>query len=386
MTFIQLDAAALNNNILQIPLPNGTTLTLINTLRETPFPGVNTWAGEGRDGFSYGTFASNQETGNVTGRFSVGRQNYRIDSYGNKAHVLVDVDTSRLPPAHEPASIPDQKKSLTPPNRAPLAGETAKALEINPTPITIDLLIAYTRNAKSALGNPVDAVAEAMVNLNQSLSRIGLANVRARVVSFYETSLNDTRSSTKTMVRVFSASEEMRSRQKSSGADLMILLTGEPLSVCGEVLDFGPNRSTAYAAVNAICMNTKPALQHEFAHLFGARHEIAKDSDGLSYAHGFVNVTLGTCMKTIVVSGDPDVQCGRDFFQSNVFSNPRHGVAVPGQTVSFGAGDARADNARVIAEAAPMVANFSAGGDLPPSPATKAKRATMLATVAATID
>lgn len=104
VTFIQLDAAALNNNILQIPLPDGRLLTLINSLRETPFPGVNTWAGRGGDNIGRGVFASNQQTGSVSGNFSVGREAYSIEQYGNNAHVLVRVDTSRLPPMHDPDS------------------------------------------------------------------------------------------------------------------------------------------------------------------------------------------------------------------------------------------------------------------------------------------
>lgn len=242
--------------------------------------------------------------------------------------------------------------------------------------------------------DPINAVANAMADLNESLARLDMANVRARVVSFFETPLDDTRSSTLTMVRVFSASEEVRSRQKSSGADLMILLTGEPLSACGEVLEVGPKRSTAFAVVNAICMSDKPALQHEFAHLFGARHELAKDSGGLSYGHGFVNELSGACMKTIVTSGDRDAQCGDAYpyykYQSNTFSNPRQTYLAPvvqgSANFPMVTGNSRADNARVIAEAAPTVANFSAEGDLPPSPALKAKRAGMLATIAATID
>lgn len=110
VTFIQLDAAALNNNILQIPLPDGTLLTLINSLRETPLPGTNTWAGRSSDGFGRGVFSLHQ--GNVVGRFSVGAQEFRIDSYGNSAHVLVKIDSSRLPPAHEPDTTPSEKKKL----------------------------------------------------------------------------------------------------------------------------------------------------------------------------------------------------------------------------------------------------------------------------------
>ena len=366
VSLVKVESAALNNNILQLPLPDGTVMTLVNTQRETPLPGVSTWAGRSRDNTSWGVFSISN--GVVSGSFSSLAQRYSLEAYGKDANVLVKVDKTQLGPAHEPASPPQpgqaEKKSLAAPNSVSTRSDASTIKAVSATPVVIDLLIAYTPNARLTMGNPAGVVGEAITSLNEALrnSLDAPASVSVRAVDFFEIPLADAGVTMTNMVRVFSASEIVESRRKISGADVMMLLTGDVNGICGEASDIGPNVYHAYAVANAICVMRDTVFQHEFAHLLGAHHEIARDPSGPSYAHGFVlQNALGTnqCWKSIVTDGKNTNCLGGD---TNFFSNPRINMYLKDhpEVPPIKIGSSTANNARIIAENASIVAAFNA--------------------------
>ena len=378
VNFIQIDAAALNNNILQITLPDGTQRTLVNSLRESTAPGTKSWVGRTSDGSAEGSFTVHQ--GTLFGKISTGGNQYAIESYGNNAYVLVQLDLGKLPPEHESDSRSEQKKI---PAQISSSKIDATAVTRAYNPITIDILVAYTPNARAAtFGLPEARIRDAVSILNDALSQIDLASVRVNIVDIFEIPLNDVGSSLEAMIRVFSSSDMVRSRQKSSGADLMMLITGDARTICGKTLEVGPNASSAYAVVNAECMMYGISFSHEFGHLLGARHEVGVDNAGPFYAHAYVKTLPNGvgCLRTIVSSGDSKEStesspgCSRNW-RYNVFSNPRRTVTIA--ATNFRTGSESADNARMIAESAQIVANFNGAGSAAEQAAKAAKARSM---------
>jgi len=377
-TFIKLDPAALNNNILKISLPDGTQVTLINSRRETPLPDIDVWSGRSKEIPAWGTFTFNKATKNVTGKFSALGKIYTIEPYGPNAYVLVLVDTSGLP-AHAPNSTQDEKKTLALSSAKSAAVEGAvKAPAASQGPIIIDILVAYTPKARVVMANPADVVGQEIAFLNSALANSVSANVQVRLVDLFEVPLNDAGSQMPTMVTAFSSLDVVASRRKSSGADVMILLTGDdPISSgCGHAQSIGANSSTAYAAVNATCMMRYVTFEHEFGHLLGAHHELTADPSGISYAHGYVlnyeyyynGRTHSHCQKTIVTTEPVDCEVLLSYSNPSVTNIRDMPLGNAGS----------AYNGRIIAESAPIVANFNLGAG---SAAQAAKQRRITSTV-----
>ena len=103
----------------------------------------------------------------------------------------------------------------------------------------------------------------------------------------------------------------------------------------------------SFAVVHQECAATSYSLAHEIGHLVGARHDLALDDsmDPYPHGHGFVN---GTKWRTMMSYKDSCGGCPR----LPVWSNPD--IKIDGVS----AGDAKADNARVLRDRASVVSTF----------------------------
>lgn len=216
------------------------------------------------------------------------------------------------------------------------------------------VIVAYTSAFAQAAGN-----IPAYMNLLQQETNTAYANsgvsTRVNIVHSYQTRYNDTGNFSRDISN-FSNTRRATTRRlyrlrNRHQADLMILLTGNGYSFCGQASGIGVNARNAFAVARESCATGYYSFGHEIGHLFGARHIITQDNSRSPYAygHGYCNVTPNTWRTTMAYNcpantGGPRIQ---------QWSNPN--VSISGQTTGS---TALENNARVLNVRATTVANF----------------------------
>ena len=338
---------------------------------------------------------SGRLTGSVTYRGHV----YAVKSIGGDVHGVIEMSPDRLPPEHAPMGREMQEKMnmkkdplvekgdasmLRPagsekapapesdkPDRsktknledAPLKERAARrekhALAIEQPKrkprkagdVVITVIVAYTKAAATHYSSiETDLIALAIEDANQSFRNSGVGNVRLELAHAYQTDYVETGSHFDHVFRFADKGdgtmEEVHALRDQYKADIGVLIVHDPQG-CGLAAQVVAPAQRAFAVVHHECAAISYSLAHEIGHLIGARHDLALD-DGMEpfpYGHGFV---LGTKWRTMMSYKESCDGCPR----VPVWSNPD--LKVRGER----AGDAKSNNARVIAEQAARVAGF----------------------------
>jgi hypothetical protein len=217
--------------------------------------------------------------------------------------------------------------------------------------VVIKLLVAYTTAAASHYSNiETDLIALAIEDANQSFRSSGIGQVRLELAHAYKTGYVENGTHFDHVFRFADKGDgfmdEVHALRDQYKADVGVLIVNDPQG-CGLAAQVVAPADRAFAAVHHECAATSYSLAHEIGHLIGARHDLALDDDmkPFPYGHGFV---LGTQWRTMMGYKESCDGCPR----IPIWSNPKLRVkGVP-------AGDAKSDNARVIAEQAARVAAF----------------------------
>lgn len=333
--------------------------------------------------------------GRLTGSVTYNGHMYAIKNMGGTLHGVVEISPEALPPEHAPmapgtmqkmnmredplvkqgdASMMMKKSSPDRNTAGPERGDT-RNLEDAPLektarvpvggditgnmpkrgdvakPVTITLLVAYTKEAARHYDNiETDMIALAVEDANQSMINSGIGHVRFEVV---HTHLTDYVESGSHFDHVFAllqpgdgVMDEIPKLRDAYKADVAVLIVHDPQG-CGLAAKVAAGAEQAFAVVHHECAATTYSLAHEVGHLIGARHDegFDKTADPFPYGHGFVN---GTAWRTMMSYKESCNGCPR----LPVWSNPA--IRIKGVR----AGNAKSNNARVIAGQAARVAAF----------------------------
>ncbi len=178
----------------------------------------------------------------------------------------------------------------------------------------------------------------------------GINNVHLKLVHAYETGYVEQVTHFEHVFRFADKGDgymdEVHGLRDTYKADIAVLFVHDP-NGCGLSAAVAPAADRAFSVVHHECAALSYSMAHEIGHLIGARHNIDLDDDMRPYpfGHGFVN---GKEWRTMMSYEDTCDKCPR----VPIWSSPN--VLVRGVP----AGDATADNARVIEEGAARVAAF----------------------------
>jgi hypothetical protein len=238
-------------------------------------------------------------------------------------HVIAEIDQATFPREAPPIEAP-----LTP-------ADIARAARVAPTDTAdvIDVMVLYTAAAQANAGGAAGMVN--LINLGMSETNTSYANseidqrirlVHAAEVSYTEvssfsTNLTSLRLGTGTLSGVAALRDAYR-------ADLVTLLVHPPSpDACG-IAYVMTSVSTAFApfgfsVTDSACV-ANSTFAHELGHNMGAQHDwyVSTATVPFSYAHGYVNASVGQRWRTIMAYNDHCTAQGFSCTRTLHWSNP----------------------------------------------------------------
>ena len=303
-----------------------------------------------------------------------GSQIYRVQPMGG-AEWVVEYDASSLPPTDVAPPRPP-----APPNRSDLPNPgAAAAIPPAGSPVTINVVVAYTTAAAQQLGGAANAstqISSAISDLNQTLANSGLSNITVKLagtaqVNYAENGAGSSRilDDATDGVGDFARIQQLRASQ---GADLLSVWTNFT-DGCGLawVNDTVTQNSLSFFAkfgvsvistgFNLACIPS--SATHEIGHNLGGQHDRYVEPNAVAgpagFNYGYVD-TVGKFRDTMAYSDECDalrISCPRIPYYSN-----------PNVTYSSSAGPRpegvpdsdpkAADVARKVSEIAPLISQF----------------------------
>lgn len=370
---VTIDPALLRSATIQrltLATFNVEVLTIVRTKTEQPAPGVLIWHGriEGDPGSTVTLSVKGRAVvGNIVTSKAPGRF-YRIGYIRENIHRLQQIDPRRFPAEEQPER---------PANAPPRGVAAADACATDP-PTEIDVLVAYSDDARVAAGG-VDAM-DALVYLaisetNQSYINSNVEQ-RMRLVHVMEVNYTEAGSALTDVTRLQSTSDgqidNVHTLRDAHGADVVLLIL-ETLggTTCGRAFDImnpvsNAFETDAFAVVKRSCSTGQYSFGHEAAHLMGARHDWSVDATNNSpyaYNHGYF----------VAAPADPTVAAWRTVMAYNngcgaggcaripYWSNPNVNFPPGGVTtdqMGVAAGAQQSDNQQTLDNTALTVANF----------------------------
>jgi len=339
---------------LALRTPDGRLLTLIRTSQERIGEAGIAWSGRLADEALAGaTIVENR--GALAGMIFSRAGTYRVRS-GRDGVYLEQLDPRRFPPEGRPIERPGLRDKRADPAADTCATDSGD---------NIDVLVAYTDDARAAAGGVAQMEAEvylAVAVSNQSYVNSNITQ-RLRLVHMVEVDYAET-GDADTDLPWLRGNASLQTLRNTFAADTVVMLT-ETLDYCGLAYfmssvgnAFNPD---AYGVVMRSCASGNLSFPHELGHNMSATHDWNNDTGTSPYTfiHGFqrpIPSVAGTQpWRTVMAYACADVTCGRIPY----WSNPN--VFYPGPTgdPTGVSGDAQpADNAQVLNLTALTVANF----------------------------
>ncbi len=347
IALMRIDANALSGGSTRMSLPNARTLDFNRSNIETRSPTDYTWFGTLTGVPGRATLVVHD--GNITGTIRDGADMYRVEPVGDGVHAVIKVDESRFPPEHPPSFNIKEKELHNDAGSAPMATRDIKGI-----PVGIDVLVAYTPAARTAVSDIAATIQLAVAEANQSYQNSGV-NIKLNLVdkfevAYSETAANGAKKSFDTILADFVGMADVNNRRNSSGADMSAMIINQT-DYCGLADAIKATAATAFAIVHYDCATGYYSFAHEFGHLQGARHDPANDSSTTPYAygHGLQHTSPTPAWRTIMAYNCAGSGCNRLQYWSNPNVN-YNGIAMGTAATN--------DNARVLNETASTVAAF----------------------------
>ena len=329
---------------------------------ERGFGGRVVWVGAEEFGRGSATLVTFE--GQVTAQIVLDGRTFRIDPVSGAVHRVSEISVDALPADAPHQSAPrSAEKTATSDRSATLRSRTSSV---------IDVLVAYTAQAKRASANILNDVNLAVSLTNQAYANSGIGvRIRLRGTMFARGYDELSRSYTAALYDLTGISGDgstsagraalapVRQRRDEIGADLVVLFR-EGTQYCGQAWVIEePSRSYSrygYAQVSRACV-AGYVMAHELAHLMGLRHDRYVEGSEPASEYNFGFVQLSTRARDIMsypnLCSDRSLRCT----VVNMFSNPQK--YVDGARFGIPAGQAgAADGARRLNETRTAVARY----------------------------
>jgi peptidyl-Asp metalloendopeptidase len=341
MTMVRVDANALKGDSTRMSLPGAKALNFSKSNIEIRSANDFTWFGALSGVPGKAMFVVHD--GNVTGTMRDDGNLYRVEPVGNGVHALIKVDESRFPPDEPPTFKEREKRGDAGPTPA-----TALDTQKGDSPIGIDVLVAYTTAARTAVSDIAATVQLAVAEANQSYQNSSV-NIRLTLVDSFEVSYSESGKSFEAILADFVGMADVNNRRNSSGADMAVLVINQS-DYCGLADAILANASNAFAVVHYDCATGYYSFAHELGHLQGARHDSASDptTTPFAYGHGFQHTSPALSWRTIMA-----YNCAGGCPRLQYWSNPNvnyNGIAMGTEATN--------NDARVLNGTASIVAGF----------------------------
>jgi hypothetical protein len=343
VTLVQVNANALKGDSTRMALPDGKVLRFSRSKLETRQANRFTWFGAlpGAPGKATMVVHNDKVTGSFRGDDG---GLYRVEPVGNGVHALIKVDESRFPP-EEPPNVKAKPRPRADAGLRPLATPSTPTAD---SPVGIDVLVAYTNAARTAVADIEATIELAVAEANQSYEN-SVINLRLSLVDSFQVSYSETGKSFDTILAEFVGMADVNNRRTLSGADMAVLIINQP-DFCGLADTIMADATNAFAVVHYDCATGYYSFAHELGHLQGARHDPADDptSTPFAYGHGYQQTSSAPEWRTIMAYA-----CAGGCPRLQYWSNPN--IAHNGMPMGTAA---TCDNARVLNETASTVAAF----------------------------
>ncbi len=341
LSLVRVDATALKGDSTSVSLSEAKTLNFTKSNVEIRSANDFTWFGALAGVPGKATFVVHD--GSITGTIRDDGDLYRVEPVGNGVHALIKVDQSKFPP-EEPPSFKEREKRGGAGPTSDTGADTSKA----DSPVGIDVLVAYTPSARTAVPDIAATIQLAVAEANQSYQNSGI-NIKLTLVDSFEHSYSESGKTFDTILADFAANANVNNRRNNSGADMAVLIINQS-DYCGLADAIEANASNAFAVVYYDCATGYYSFAHELGHLQGARHDPANDPTTTPYAygHGLQHTSPAPSWRTIMA-----YNCTGGCPRLQNWSNPNvnyNGIAMGTAATN--------DNARVLNETASTVAGF----------------------------
>jgi hypothetical protein len=225
----------------------------------------------------------------------------------------------------------------------------------------IDIMVAYTDDARAAAGGMSAIKATILTALNETNTSYANAGIstRLRLVHVQEYSYVETGNMSTDLTRFRNSGDgyfdSIHSLRNSYGADMVGLIVENGGSYCGLASTIMATAATAFQVTDRSCATGYYSFGHEFGHLQGAGHDVDAHAPPtnpvFSYGHGYVYVP--DLWRTIMAYDTKCQNLGTSCLRLQWWSNPNktYGGAAMGVT-------GETENYRVLNETAYTVANF----------------------------
>lgn len=355
-TSLEHAAEAGGTRVVRVPLFDGRAVQLLLTAEPSSDPDATTWTGyllDDPNSSVVATYRGRQLVADIW----TSNGSYRVRPAASGLHRLAEVDLDRVQPELAPVAVdlPAGPRGRRPGLGSGGSGGSGSGPDL-------DLLFAYTPDARKASGGPSEIQSQvlnmvAWMNLSlANAGQTGRARVAGIVPTDYTTRSDDLLDSLQDLRDGEGTLRALHDERERVGADVVVLLQ-EKGNGCGlSYLMQSPSSSFSSYAFSVVLRECTTSLAHEVGHLLGAQHEAdATSVAGLySYSHGLVDLKAGwrTTMATGRACLEQHASCPRIPF----FSDPS--VSFRGDLV----GDAAAsDNARTIASTWAVASAFRRG-------------------------
>ncbi|MBB3117506.1 M12 family metallo-peptidase [Pseudoduganella violacea] len=339
VTLVRLNEAASKAGSLRMTIPDRKPLDFARVQLESHSASNVIWSGKlsARNGTATLVFRN----GNVTGTVTEEGNLYGIEPIGNGLHALIKVDTAKFPPDESPSFLERERRA------APLP-KAASSSPATDGPITINLLVAYTRSASGAVGDIDATIQLAMAEANQSYINSNV-NLRLKMVSTFEVTYSESGKDYDQILVDLKKMNDVLNSRNITGADIAMLVVNQDES-CGQADEILATAPTAFAAVHIGCATGYYSFAHELGHLQGARHNMGNDptQTPFAYGHGHQHTSSAPAWRTIMA-----YECKGECARLQYWSNPD----VNYNGFPMGTADT-SNNARVLNETAATIAAF----------------------------
>lgn len=277
---------------------------------------------------------------------------YEVSLVSGDIYKVVQIDQSKFID-HDPSAKFDPPGNIIPEGSLGSTGDTGDV---------IDIMVAYTDDARAAAGGTPAIKATILTALNETNTSYASSGIttRLRLVHVQEYSYVESGDLFTDLDRLTSTGDTyfstIHSLRNIYGADMVGLIVENGGMYCGLANAIMATATNAFQVTDRGCATGYYSFGHEFGHLQGARHDVYVDNSTTPFyhGHGFVHrgTTTSTRWRTIMAYNNYCSDIGYNCTRLQYWSNPTNtwlGAAM---------GSAKAKNYLVLNSTDYTVANF----------------------------